>query len=294
MPATASPTFRHVCCCVDDITQAGPAIAEAQRLCHDSGRLTVLHVAPPEPVMTSAMSEWGEVDPDDPLATPRAWLSETVTSAGAGDPVVVTGDPAGEVACRWARENGVDLMVSSARGGGLRQRVLGSFAGRLAEDAPCPVLLLAAVEDPTPPPAEPVGPYAHVAAITDGSAESLRALDATERIGGGGDTRMSVVVVRGTWQRITEAVTGGGDEAAREDIDRRSRDLTGGPATELSGRPGATLEEWARDTRPDLLVVAEDGPLGPALRRSAGGLASEGACSLMVALASRPAPGGGS
>jgi nucleotide-binding universal stress UspA family protein len=121
-----------------------------------------------------------------------------------------------------------------------------------------------------------------VAAITDGAPASLRAIDAGERIATGrGGT--SVVVVRSTWRRLRAAITGGDHESARDEIERRSRELTGGAPVVLSGRPGRALDEWARKACPDLLVVAEDAPLGAALGRTARRLAAEGACSLLVA-----------
>lgn len=280
MPRQPRPL--HVCSCIDDAARAGSAIAEAHRLAGEEGRVSVLHVAPPVPVLRGALSEWGEVDRDEPLATAAKWLEATVEVAGGGEPVLLSGDPPGQVACRWAAEHDVDLMITGSRSTGLRREVLGSFAADLAAGAPCPVLLLAAGHHDEQPPAPPAGPYAHVAGVTDGSAGSLRALDASEEIATRGRSRITVVLLRSRIRAALDALTGAGDSGEWDELERRSRELTGTTPQRRTGRAGAALSSWARSETVDLVVVTEETPLGSALRRTVGRLAAEGTCSVLV------------
>lgn len=276
---------RHVCCCID--RGGGEAtLAEARRLAGDGGRVTILHVAEPEPVVAAGLTEWGEVDRDDPLAPARAWLDGVVSDAGGGDPVLLSGDPAAAEACRWARRNHVDLMVTRARAGSLRQMVLGSFAGHLAAEAPCPVLLLAARGDDASPDAGPVGPFSHVAAVTDGSPATMAALDSADDMATRGRSRVTVVMLHGRWRRMIARAIGSGVDPA-PGIERRSRELSGTSPVTLAGRPAAELDRWARDAGVDLIVVTVAAPRGPRLRRDAGTLAAAGTCSVLI---ERPRP----
>jgi nucleotide-binding universal stress UspA family protein len=64
-------------------------------------------------------------------------------------PVFLWGAPSIELVA--AAENGVDMMVLGSRGGRRMQRALGSVAGTLMQEAPCPVLISpASVKAPTP------------------------------------------------------------------------------------------------------------------------------------------------
>lgn len=279
MDADATPRFRHVCCCIDDVRHAGPSIAEAHRLAGDPDRVSVVHVAPQAAVLLGGLSEWGEVDPEAPLAVAETWLAATARATGGGRPVVLSGAPAADTAVAWARASGVDLIVCSARAGGLRHQVLGSFAARLAVDAPCPVLLLPpSREDDGWPPSPPVGPYRHIAAVVDDTAGSALALDAVERRSG--EARIDVVALRNPLRRLRDAVglIGRGGVAH----DRRVLTATGGrPAVRLGGLQMRALGAWARQAGVDLLVVA-GGALVPTLLARVGRLAAEGTCSVLV------------
>lgn len=277
------PPFRHVACCIDDVAGAGATIAEARRLAVEPPRVSVLHVAPPEPVVRSGLSEWGEAAPDDPLAAPRAWLAETVAAAGGGEPVLLSGDPPADEACRWAGDHGVDLLVATARAGGLRHRVLGSFAGRLAASAPCHVLLLAGAADPGSLPAEPTGPYREVACVSDGSQASLRAVDAAAVLRAPEGGRVRVLTVRSRWRRLLAALGANGSQAPESVLEERVRRLGAQTPVRLGGRPGPAVEDWVREQGADLVVVPGEAPLGPALRRSAGRLVAEGLCTVLIA-----------
>lgn len=272
--------FSHVCCCIDG-EGSGTAMAEAVRLAGPGGRVSVVHVAPPAPVMVSALSEWGEADPGEPFATPWMWLERTA-ALGGGEPVLLEGDPPAEVACAWARGNHVELMIASARAGGMRRRVLGRFTDGLADGAPCPVLVLADRPAGDRPPAEAAGPFGHVAALSDGSAPSLAALDAARRMVRPGDGRISVVVFADRLRRLVRRVSGSGDDGAHLDIERAARHLTGRGPRVLAGRPGDLLAPWVREAYPDLVTVVDDVEAGSRMRRSATALAVDGFCPALV------------
>ncbi len=55
--------------------------------------------------------------------------------------VVLDGHPAA-TACEWSAEAGVDVMVVASHRGLVERSLLGSFAGHVAHNAPCPVLLV--------------------------------------------------------------------------------------------------------------------------------------------------------
>lgn len=109
------------------------------------GELSVVHVAPSPAGFTG-----GRTSGSAPLGEIRAeleaaaleWLTPLAQRHG-GRPVVLTGDSAARAFADWARGQGVDLIVISPHRRGIA-RLLGSFAGELVRDAPCPVLLAAA------------------------------------------------------------------------------------------------------------------------------------------------------
>ena len=55
--------------------------------------------------------------------------------------VLLEGDPADAV-CDWAARAGADLLIVARHRGAIARALHGSFAGRVAEHAPCPVLVL--------------------------------------------------------------------------------------------------------------------------------------------------------
>jgi nucleotide-binding universal stress UspA family protein len=79
--------------------------------------------------------------PHDATPARPAWLDAAASEAG-GHPVVLVnlGVPAAAVS-EWAAGARVDLIVCASANDGLRERILGSFAGYLARRAPCSVLL---------------------------------------------------------------------------------------------------------------------------------------------------------
>jgi nucleotide-binding universal stress UspA family protein len=128
--ASASRSFRHVACCVDGDPGDAVAIATARGLAGDDGRLRVVHVAGPT-----------QPDGADPPHAARVVQAATRDAPGA-EPVVLHGVPGHEI-CRWAREEGADLVVVASRHPGRwGMSVLGPVTRHVVDHAPCPVLVV--------------------------------------------------------------------------------------------------------------------------------------------------------
>ena len=78
--------------------------------------------------------------PRDIATDQRDWLVATAAAVPGAEAVPLTG-VAADAAVAWAREAGPDLIVAAAHRGALERALLGSFAGHLAREAPCPALL---------------------------------------------------------------------------------------------------------------------------------------------------------
>jgi nucleotide-binding universal stress UspA family protein len=135
-PAAGEPPYRHVACCVDDSPASARALEEAARLrALGPGTLSVVHAAP-RPLIH-------EDDPGAPRDLARvdeAWLRRTAAGVPGAEPVALTGLPA-EAVLEWTAEARPDLLVAAAHRGPVERALLGSFAARVALEAPCPVLL---------------------------------------------------------------------------------------------------------------------------------------------------------
>lgn len=146
-----STPFSHIACCIDD-TDASVTVlryaAAVRRL--SGGRLSVVHVIAPPPFLVSMAASLGGAPVHDDEAQREAgemWLTEVAENVEGAEPVLLQGHP-GEVACDWARDNGVDVMVAATHGGRLERALLGSFAAFLTQHAPSPVLLIPPGLDP--------------------------------------------------------------------------------------------------------------------------------------------------
>jgi nucleotide-binding universal stress UspA family protein len=133
-------TFAHIACCVDHSDASMHALDQAVRL-HElgGGRLTVVHVAPWPMVIAGHGAAWVP-DPAVILDGAREWLDGVVATHPGVECVLLEGYPPA-AACDWAANAGVDLMVASSSRGLFDRVLLGSFAGYLARNAPCAVLL---------------------------------------------------------------------------------------------------------------------------------------------------------
>ncbi len=69
-------------------------------------------------------------------------LAEQIPDGLEADAEVITGEPVEEIV-RFARDEGIDLIVMATHGrGGLSHVLMGSVAGQIVRKAPCPVLTL--------------------------------------------------------------------------------------------------------------------------------------------------------
>ncbi len=134
-------TYDHIAVCVDRSDAADESLDHAVRLRDAVGapRLSILHVAPWPLLYAGEAGAWTP-DPDDMASAAREWLAAVVARVPAAEGVVLDGYPPAAV-CEWASRNGVDLIVAASHRGLVERVLLGSFAGYLAQHAPCSVLL---------------------------------------------------------------------------------------------------------------------------------------------------------
>ncbi len=93
-------------------------------------------------------------------------------AAGASPrPVLRTGEAAGNLV-GLARDEGADLIVVGNRGMGSRRVLMGTVPGRVAQRAPCDVLIVNTIKD------EPSAPYRLILLATDRSPTADRAVAA--------------------------------------------------------------------------------------------------------------------
>jgi nucleotide-binding universal stress UspA family protein len=144
-----SVSYEHIACCIDDSEAAARSLAHGAALRElTGGRLTVVHVHAPPPVLVSMAATLGGAPVHDDATeheAARMWLAEQVRTVDA-EGVLLEGDPA-PTACAWAKDAGCDLLVAASHRGLVERVLLGSFASYVAHHAPCAVLLI-------PPPAE--------------------------------------------------------------------------------------------------------------------------------------------
>jgi nucleotide-binding universal stress UspA family protein len=135
-------TFRDIAVGYDGGSEAKVALQRAEALAKRSNaRLRLLTVVTP-PVATPVMvpGAFSPEYPPEPEKVIREGL-DSVDSSLAAKPLRFDGDPAQELirAC----EEGVDLLVVGSRGyGPLTRALLGSVSRKVAQDAPCPVLVV--------------------------------------------------------------------------------------------------------------------------------------------------------
>ncbi len=138
-------SYQHIACFIDESPAARTGLAHAEVLrALSGGRLSVVHVVPsPGYLVTLAASLGGGTLPDAGLEREAAtmWLDEQVRDLEGAEAVLLEGNPAQE-ACEWAAGSGCDLMVVATHRGLVERSLLGSFAGHVAHNAPCPVLLV--------------------------------------------------------------------------------------------------------------------------------------------------------
>ncbi len=126
-------SYQHIACFIDESPAARTGLAHAEVLrALSGGRLSVVHVVPsPGYLVTLAASLGGGTLPDAGLEREAAtmWLDEQVRDLEGAEAVLLEGNPC-------------DLMVVATHRGLVERSLLGSFAGHVAHNAPCPVLLV--------------------------------------------------------------------------------------------------------------------------------------------------------
>jgi nucleotide-binding universal stress UspA family protein len=144
----AMAEWRKICCPVDFSEPARRAFDEAIDLARRLGaELVVAHVyVPITPAATDVLvSSRGVLETEGieearELETWRVDAQERLDAPVTAS--VLAGEASAEIA-RFARENGVDLIVMGTHGRtGFRRFVLGSVAERVVRFAPCPVLVV--------------------------------------------------------------------------------------------------------------------------------------------------------
>lgn len=142
--------YAHIACFIDGSDAALHGLAHAAALRALAGaKLSVVHVvASPGYLVSLAASFGGGTLPDADVEREAAemWLQEQTRDLDGAEPVLLEGHPA-SAACDWARETGCDLMVVATHRGVVERSLLGSFAGHVAHNAPCPVLLVPPAAD---------------------------------------------------------------------------------------------------------------------------------------------------
>ena len=263
----------HVVCCVD---RGGPTphlIAEAERLrAQRRGRLTLVHVAPPHEVLRGGLTEW-EIDDEDPLAPPRRWLESLAAGIPGAETALLCGDPPAAVIAEWARDAGADLVIAGAHQGRFARTLLGSFTRSLIDLAPCDAVIARPVAGPAGA-VESAGRLAavrHVACCVNGARGTGPAVEATARLIGSTDARVSVVHAaappRGLPRRLIARflpIPSARRRSARRRLRRHAERLGHADQVLLAGPAGQVVCDWAQRAGVDLLV------LGPRTRRRPG------------------------
>jgi nucleotide-binding universal stress UspA family protein len=121
-------------------------------------------------IVTHASPE-ARADPDSPQGMGASVLRDACARVSEASPTskLRTGEAAA-ILVGLAREEGADLIVVGNRGLGSRRVLMGTVPGRVAQRAPCDVLIAHTTEE------EPEAPYRRVLLATDRSATAERAV----------------------------------------------------------------------------------------------------------------------
>lgn len=126
----------------DGLERSRPALEEAARVARENGavQVTALSVVPPDARGSKAGGHVGMAPhAHEDVARAHAYLQERGIPS---EMKIVYGDPADEI-LKEAREGGYDLVVTGTRGRGpLARLLLGSVSHKVAEQAPCAVLVV--------------------------------------------------------------------------------------------------------------------------------------------------------
>ncbi len=137
--------FERILVAVDGSDCSNRAFQKALELAALAGaRVTALAVEGPLPAYAATVGEVEEVkrEKDSFFRGLAARARLEGERAGVEIDVDVRAGHAAEVISRVAEEGGYDLVVLGHRGHFVRDRLLGSTADRVAEHAPCPVMIV--------------------------------------------------------------------------------------------------------------------------------------------------------
>jgi nucleotide-binding universal stress UspA family protein len=125
----------------DGFDHSQPALEEASRLAKESGAaITILGVVPPDARGSKSGGHVGMAPhAHEDVATAHGYLRERGIES---EMKIEHGDPA-EVILAEARAGGYDMIVSGTRGRGpVARLLLGSVSHKVAEGAPCTVMIV--------------------------------------------------------------------------------------------------------------------------------------------------------
>jgi nucleotide-binding universal stress UspA family protein len=137
--------FERILVAIDGSDCSNRAFAKAVELAALTGaELTALAVEGPLPAHAATIGEVEEVkrEKDVFFGALAAWAREQADRAGVAARVEVRAGHAAELISQFAAAGGFDLVVLGHRGHFLRDHLLGSTADRVAEHAPCPVMIV--------------------------------------------------------------------------------------------------------------------------------------------------------
>ena len=137
--------FDSILVAIDGSECSERAFAKALELARLTGaRLTALAVEGPLPAYAATIGEVDEVkrEKDAFFRGLAEGARQTAEAGGVQLDVVVRAGHAAEVISEVAEEGRHDLVVLGRRGHFVRDRLLGSTADRVAEHAPCPVMIV--------------------------------------------------------------------------------------------------------------------------------------------------------
>ena len=134
--------YRKIAACISADPAGDVVVAEAAALREQSGgELMLVTVAGTAHTSLAGPFSYYTEDPGVLIEEAEQWLGERVATTPGATAVVLDGYPPRAV-CRWAADNGVDLIVAAAHRGVVERTLLGGFASYVAYHAPCPVLLV--------------------------------------------------------------------------------------------------------------------------------------------------------
>ena len=137
--------FERILVAIDGSDCSNRAFAKALELARVTGAtLTAIAIQGPLPAYAATIGEVDEVkrEKDAFFDTLAARTHEQAARAGSDIDVVVRPGHAAESISEFATEGGFDLVVIGSRGHFLHDHLLGSTAERVAQHAPCPVMIV--------------------------------------------------------------------------------------------------------------------------------------------------------